>query len=64
MNNVHPASEIIYCTLCIVIMTIIGETGLINNPYFEYGTLIGIPLITLALGIYRYKSVMKEKKNK
>ena len=60
MNNLHPATELMYFVLCIVIAAVIAETRLFDNPYFEYGTLIGIPAITIAIWRYRYKKIMDE----
>lgn len=60
MNSLHPATELMYFVLCIVIAVVIAETGLLDNPYFEYGTLIGIPTITIALWRYKYKKIIDE----
>ena len=62
MNSLHPATELMYFVFCIVIAAVIAETRLFDNPYFEYGTLIGIPAITIAIWRYRYKKIMDEMK--
>ena len=62
MNRLDPATELICFVFCIVFATIVAETRMFDNPYFEYGFPITIVVTTLALWRYRYNKIMEEMK--